>query len=268
MGKTMAFASVDGLTLHYRLAGRVDGPTLVFANAVGCDFRIWDDVIDRLAASYRVLAYDKRGHGLSDARPAPYRLDDHVGDLVGLLDDLGIDRFGLVGLSVGGMIAQRLAAVRPDRIEALALCATAAKIGTRELWDTRISAVKRAGIEAIAGALLERWFSPSFRAERADDAAGWRNMLVRTPVDGYAGTCAAIRDADLTTEIGAIRVPTLCVAGTADLSTPPDLVRATAASIPGAHFRMIDGAGHMPSIEQPGVLALLLQTFFREVGFV
>jgi 3-oxoadipate enol-lactonase len=264
----MSFASIDGVTLHYRLAGRSDGRVLVFANSLGCDLRIWDDVARELEETYRVLTYDKRGHGLSDVGRVPYSLDDHVSDLVGLLSRLHIDRFGMVGLSVGGMIAQRVAARHPGRVEALALCDCGLRIGPREMWDARIAAVQRSGIVSIAPAVLERWFSHSFRAERTDEVAGWRNMLVRTPGDGYAGTCAAIRDADLAGDAQSIRAPTLCISGSADLSTPPELVRANADAISGARFQTVDGAGHLPPLEQPAVVTRILQSFFREVGFV
>jgi 3-oxoadipate enol-lactonase len=266
--KVMTFAAIDNVTLHYRLTGRSDGRVLVFANSLGCDLRIWDDIVRELEESYGVLTYDKRGHGLSDVGRVPYSLDDHVGDLVGLLARLGIDRFGIVGLSVGGMIGQKLAAQHPGRVEALILCDCGMRIGPPEMWDARIAAVQRSGIESIAPAVLARWFSHSFRAERTEEVAGWRNMLTRTPVDGYAGTCAAIRDADLTREAHSIRAPTLCIVGSADLSTPPELVCANAEAISGARFRMVEGAGHLPPLEQPAVVGRILHSFFREVGFV
>lgn len=262
----MMMARIAGVAIHYRLTGRAEGRPLVLANSLGTDLRVWDEVVERLGSGYRVLCYDKRGHGLSDAPPAPYRLDDHVGDLLGLLDHLAIERFGLVGLSVGGMIAQRLAARCPERVGALALCDTAARIGSADLWNARIGIVERDGMAAIADAVLDRWFAPAFRTGRADQVAGWRNMLVRTPAQGYAGTCAAIRDADLEADAATIRAPTLCIAGSHDQATPPELVRATAALIPGASFATIADAGHLPPVEQPAALTDLLRSHFEEAG--
>jgi 3-oxoadipate enol-lactonase len=264
----MAFIRANGVVLHHQILGRPDGPALVFINSLGSDFRIWQEVAPAFLDRYRVVLYDKRGHGLSDAPPAPYAMDDHASDLIALLDRLKIDSAALVGLSVGGMIAQRMAMRAPQRVRALALCCTAARIGTADTWAERIAAVERGGIEPIAEAVLQRWFTPSFRETRADECAGWRNMLVRTPAHGYAGTCAAIRDADLTSDAARIGAPTLCVAGDQDGSTPPDLVRGTAGLIPGARFELIRSAGHIPCVEQPAALARLLDHHLREAGLV
>ena len=174
----------------------------------------------------------------------------------------------LVGLSVGGMIAQRMAVRAPERVQALTLCCTAAKIGTPELWAERIAGVESGGIEPLADNVLQRWFTPLFRETHADEVAGWRNMLVRTPAHGYAGTCAAIRDADLRPDAGRIAVPTLCVAGDQDGSTPADVVKGTADLIPGARFALIDGAGHIPCVEKPAVLSTLIKEHLQEAGLV
>lgn len=264
----MDFARINGLTLHYRMTGRPGGPAVVLANSLGTDARIWDAVIARLADRYRILSYDKRGHGLSDAPPAPYSLDDHAADLEGLVDHLGIDGFALAGISIGGMIAQRVALRRPGQIRALALCDTAARIGTVASWNERIDAVRTRGIAAIGDAILERWFTAAYRRDRPAELAGWRNMLIRSPAEGYAGACAALRDADLTAEIPAIGLRTLVAAGAEDLSTPPDMVRALADLLPDSRFEIIPDAGHIPSIEQPEKLAMLMEDYFREVGHV
>lgn len=263
----MAFARVNGVVLHHEVRGRADGPALVFSNSLGTDFRIWDEVAATLADRYRIILYDKRGHGLSEATPAPYRLTDHVDDLVALLDHLGIDKAALVGLSVGGMIAQGLAALRPDRVAALVLCDTAHRIGTAEMWNARIDTVTSNGIASMADAIMERWFTPAYRQPGNADFVGYINMLVRTTADGYAGTCAAIRDADLTESARALRLPVLCVVGDQDGSTPPDLVRSTADLIADARFEMIEGAGHIPCVEQPKATAALIGQFLDQTGW-
>ncbi|EKF17602.1 3-oxoadipate enol-lactonase [Nitratireductor pacificus] len=266
----MAFARVNGVVLHHEVRGPADmpenGPALVFSNSLGTDFRIWDAVADRLAGNYRLVLYDKRGHGLSEAPPQPYALTDHVDDLAALLDHLGIARAAVVGLSVGGMIAQGLATRRPDLVEALVLCDTAHKIGTDALWNGRIEAVNAKGIASIADGILQRWFTPAYRSSGNADFAGYTAMLTRTPVDGYAGTCAALRDADLTESTRALRLPVLCIVGHQDGSTPPDLVRELAALIDGARFEIIAEAGHLPCIEQPEKTAALIEAFLAETG--
>jgi 3-oxoadipate enol-lactonase len=206
-----------------------------------------------------VIRYDLRGHGLSGIGRPPYALDDHVADLAALLDACGVRQAAIVGLSVGGQIALGLAARRPELVRALVLCDTAHRIGTAEMWNARIAAVEAGGVEAIAHAVLERWFSRSYRGDQAAAFAIWRNMLTRTTAAGYAGTCAALRDADLTAAARGIGVPTLCVCGAEDLATPPDLVRSLAALIPGAGFALIPAAGHLPCIEQPDRLAALIR---------
>lgn len=256
----MSFVHANGVVLHFQDSGG-DRPVLVFSNSLGTDFRIWDKVAERLAGTYRIIRYDKRGHGLSDATPAPYSMRDHVGDLAALLDTLGVHAAAIVGLSVGGVIAQGLAATRPDLVSALVLSNTAHRIGTEASWNARIDAVTRNGLGSIADAVLKLWFTEAFRAPGNAALDGYRNMLARTPVEGYVGTCAALRDSDLTESTRALAVSTLCIAGDQDGSTPPDLVRSLADLIKGAKFEIIANAGHIPCVEQSQAVADLIAEF-------
>lgn len=260
------FHRCNGVVLHARLLGEAGRPLVVFSNSLGTDSRIWDAVVPRLTDRYAVLLYDKRGHGLSDAPRGPCTIADHAADLLALLDTVGADRVALVGLSVGGLIAQAIAAEHPERVAALVLCDTAAKIGDAASWDARIEAAEYKGMESIADAVMERWFTRAYRTEQPVALRGWRTMLARQPAGGYAATCAAIRDADLRAATATIRVPTLVVAGDQDLSTPPDLVRAMADAIAGATFRMIAGSGHIPPVEQPEILAGLIAEHLAQAG--
>jgi 3-oxoadipate enol-lactonase len=262
----LQFTRINDVTIHYRVVGAVtEKPALVFINSLGTDFRIWRDVVLRLAGDFAIVLYDKRGHGLSDIGQVPYSIEDHATDLAGLLDRLAVKQAIFCGLSVGGLIAQSLYGRRPDLVRALVLSDTAHKIGTAEFWDARITAIEAHGIEAVADGVLERWFTPAFRRPENLAFTGYRNMLVRQPVPGYVGTCAAIRDADFTEAAGRIAVPVLCVVGDQDGSTPPDLVRSTADLIPGARFEVIRGAGHIPCVEQPEALSSVLRRFFRSL---
>ena len=264
----MAFAAINGIVLHYEDVGSPALPTIVFSNSLGTDFRIWDAVVRILKPEFRLIRYDKRGHGLSEAPPAPYAMADHIGDLAALLDEIGVEDTLLVGLSVGGMIAQGLAAERPDLTHALVLCDTAHKIGTADMWNERIAAAEAGGIASLADGILERWFSAAFRAGQKAALSGYRNMLIRTPAGGYAGTCAAIRDADLTDTTRHLGLPALCVVGDEDGSTPPDVVKSLADLLPEGRLEVISGCGHLPCIDQARVLAGLIRGFAKEVGLV
>jgi 3-oxoadipate enol-lactonase len=260
----MQTISTSGVTLHIRDEGPRDGRVVMFANSLGTDLRVWDALLPLLPPGLRIVRFDKRGHGLSDATPAPYTLDLLVGDAGAVCDGLGLTDITFVGLSIGGLIGQGLAAKRPDLIRALVLMDTAARIGTAQMWQDRINAVNRDGVAALADPILERWFTPAFRAMSAEFAL-WRNMLTRTAVAGYAGCCAAIAGADLTNSTRALTLPVMAMAGDGDGSTPPDLVRATA-DLCGAAFHVIPDAGHIPCIEQPAATAGLLTDFLERTA--
>lgn len=260
----MAFERLDDIVVHHEAAGRADAPALVLVNSLGTDFRVWNALGPRLAERFRLVRYDKRGHGLTDATPGPYAMARLAGDLAALLDRLGIGKAVICGLSIGGMIAQQLSADRPDLVQGLVLMDTAHKIGDPQMWDDRIAAIRANGIAAISDGILTRWFSPAFHRDRPADLAGWRNMLCRTPVEGYLGCCAAIRDADLTAAAKAIAVPTLCMVGDQDGSTPPAMVAELAALVPGARLVTIEGAGHIPCVEQTSAVAGAMLGFFAE----
>jgi 3-oxoadipate enol-lactonase len=259
----MPFGLFNHQVLHFRDENPGWERTFVFVNSLGTDLRIWDDVVADYAGEFRVMRYDLRGHGLSDAPAGPYSIGDHVGDLAALLDVHEIRGAIIVGLSVGGMIAQALAAKLPDLASLLVLCDTAHKIGTPDMWNARIEAVRTGGLASIADAVLERWFSSEFRRSRPADLAGYRNMLTRTPADGYIGTCMTLRDTDLTTMASRLTQPTLCLVGEEDGATPPALVRSLSELIPNAAYETIPNAGHLPCIEQPKSLSLRIESFVR-----
>ena len=260
----MLMADLGDIRLHYRDEGAPDGAVVVFVNSLGTDLRLWDKVLALMPPGLRLIRFDKRGHGLSDAPPAPYAMGALVRDLERLLDHLGVREAVVVGLSIGGMIAQGLAVKRPDLVRAMVLSNTAAKIGTAEMWQERIAAVQEGGIEALADAVMARWFPPEFR--ETPECAGWRHMLCRTPAQGYAGCCAAIAGTDLMSPTSGLRLPALGIAGSEDGATPPDLVRETVALIPGSRLALIRGAGHLPCVDQPASYAAELTGFLRECG--
>jgi 3-oxoadipate enol-lactonase len=160
------------------------------------------------------------------------------------------------------MIAQTLAARRPDQVRALVLSNTAAKMGDADMWLDRVATVRKGGIEALADPLMERWFGAAFRV--TDELTGWRNMLTRTPLEGSVGCCQAIAGTDLHTTTAALRLPLLAIGGSEDAASPPELVAATAALVPGSRFELIAGAGHLPCVETPEAHAALIARFIME----
>lgn len=261
----MQFARINDVMIHYQIIGApADRPTIVFANALGTDFRIWRDVIVRLAGDFAIVLYDKRGHGLSDIGQTPCAIDDHATDLAGLLDMLSVTDAYICGLSVGGLIAQSLYQRRPDLVRGLILCGTASKIGSPDVWNERIAAVEAGGIASLADGTLERWFTPAFRRPENTAYAGYRNMLIRQPAVGYMATCEALRDADYTEAAALIAVPTICIVGDQDGSTPPALVLSLAKRIPDARYEVIRDAGHIPCVEQPALLTDIIKAFIAE----
>ena len=169
-----------------------------------------------------------------------------------------------MGLSIGGIIGQRLAVLHPDRIEKLVLSNTAPKIGTADSWNARIEIVQEQGMLAVTEGVLQRWFPTHFQNEHPTELTGYRRMIEQTSPIGYVRACEAIRDEDLTNQLTAVRVPTLCIGGTNDIATPPDLIQAMAATIPNARFELIDGAGHIPCAQMPETVARLILDFVLE----
>lgn len=260
----MHMANIGDLRLNYRIEGSDDGAPVVFCNSLGTDLRLWDPIMPHLPAGLRILRYDKRGHGLSDVPDGPYSMGALVSEAEHLMDMLGFRDAIFVGLSIGGLIAQGLAAKRLDLVRAVVLSNTGAKIGTRDMWKGRIDTVKAGGTDAVVDATMERWFSAAFR--RTDAFHAWRNMFLRCPIEGWTGCGAAISGTDFYASTGALRLPALGIAGSEDGSTPPDLVRETVDLIPGSKFALIRGAGHLPCVEKPEEYAALLTDFLRSQG--
>lgn len=262
----MPMLELEDVTLHYREDGAPDGAPVVFANSLGTDLRLWDPILPHLPEGLRIIRYDKRGHGKSSVPPAPYTMGALVRDAEAVMDSLQARDAVFVGLSIGGLIGQGLAVKRLDLVRALVLSNTAAKIGTKEMWQERIGTVREGGIEALADAVMERWFSRDFRA--GPELAQWREMLVSQPDEGYIGCSAAISGTDFYTPTSGLRLPLMGIAGTEDGATPPDLVRETVELVPGASFHLMRRAGHLPCVEKPEDYAGLLTQFLKDTGHI
>lgn len=256
----MAFAILhDGVTLSYQLDGPADAPVMVLSNSLGTDSALWEAQAPALAA-YRVLRYDSRGHGRSDAPDGDYTMEALARDVLGLLDHLGLERVRYCGLSMGGAIGQWLGAYAPKRLDRLILANTGAVFGTPQLWQTRLETVRREGMAAVTDGVLDRWFTPGFRAAQPAEVERIKAMLLATPPQGYAGCCAALRDTDFRSLLPLIAVPTLVIGGLHDAASPPERAQELADAIGGAKLTMLDAA-HLSPVEQPSAFNAALLDF-------
>jgi 3-oxoadipate enol-lactonase len=244
----MPFAKLHDARIYYEWSGPEHAPALVFSNSLGTTHRMWDPQVNAFTKHFRMLRYDTRGHGQSSATPGPYTIEQLSWDVVRLLDFLQVDRVCFCGLSMGGMIGVFLGANAPNRFRKIALCNTAAKIGTSESWNARIDAVKKGGMRAVAGAVLERWLTPGYRAAHPTETAGILRMLEEANPEGYVANCAAIRDMDQREALQNVKVPALVLAGTHDTSTPAAEGQFVAQHIPGASYVEVNAA-HLSNLE-------------------
>jgi 3-oxoadipate enol-lactonase len=259
----MPFAETNGARLNYRFDGPADAPVLVLSNSLGTNLSMWDPQIPALAARFRVLRYDTRGHGESAVTAGPYSITQLGRDVVGLLDGLGIERAHFCGLSMGGVIGMWLGVYAAERINRLVLCNTAAKIGTTEGWNTRIEMVRTKGMGAVAETQAQRWFTPAFTAESQDVVASMRQMIANTSPDGYAANCGAIRDMDQRETISRIQARTLVIGGSHDPVIPAADVRYLADTIPDAKLVELD-ASHLSNVEAADAFTNALLKFLTE----
>lgn len=240
-----------------------EGTALVFLNSLGTDLRMWDAVCARLPKEWATLRMDKRGHGLSETAPEGYGIPDLAKDVLAAIDHAGIERAVIVGCSIGGLIAQHIALMAPERVIGLVLSNTAPQLGPAEGWLSRIEAIRSKGMTAMAEGILPRWFGPDFLTH--PDAALWRTMLARTDQDGYIATCTAIAGTDITARLSEITQPALVIAGKHDLATPPTVVEALARALPRADFMMFETTGHLPAIETPDAFTQALVRFVERI---
>jgi 3-oxoadipate enol-lactonase len=255
----------DGVKLWYQLEGSAGAPTIVLSNSLGTTLAMWDAQMPALLAHFQVLRTDTRGHGQSGVPVAPYRVDRLGRDVVALLDACGIARAHFCGLSMGGMTGLWLAREAPDRVDRVALCNTAARIGPPEVWDNRIAAVRAGGMEPIVPGVIERWFTPGFLDRAPAEVQRIASMLRATPREGYAAACEAIREMDQRAQLATIRARTLVIAGTFDQATPPAGGRQIADGIAGARYVEL-AAAHLSNIEAEAAFTSALVDFLTVTG--
>ena len=258
----MPFIRTGGFVTHYTVEGKEGAPVLMMGNSLGTNLHMWDLQVPDLARRFRVLRYDKRGHGLTEAPKgvATWTIDDLAGDALALADALKIDRFHWCGLSIGGMIGQRLGSRAPGRVMSLALCNTANRMAEPQLMRDRAALVRKSGLEAVVGGVMQRWFTEKFRAENPDTIAGFTVMLTRGTAAGYAGCCDALAAMNLEADDRRIACPVQVLIGTHDVATPPAAGRAIAALIKNAKVVEVPAA-HISTAERPAEVSAALVSF-------
>ena len=252
------------LRLNAHLSGPATGPGLVLIHALGTDLHLWDGLLPLLPPTLRILRFDLRGHGASDVPPAPYAMGALIRDAERVMDHFAMGDSVVLGVSLGGLIAQGLAVKRLDLVRGLVLSNTAAKIGRAEHWQDRIATVRAGGLAALADTTMERWFGRDWRMNPAMPAA--RARFLSTDPEGWCGCAAAIAGTDFYETTATLRLPTLAIAASNDGATPPDLVRATAELIPGHRCHSPRRAGHLPMLEKPAEYAAVLTAFLDSIG--
>ncbi len=255
---------VDGCRLSWTAQGPPEAPALLLLDALGTTVDLWRAQIDRLAAAFRVVRFDTRGHGASDAPAGPYALDRLGRDALAVLDAAGAPRAHVCGVSLGGQTALWLAVHAPERVTGLVAANTGAKIGTTALWNQRIHAAETLGMEPLVEPAMARWFTPRFRRNQPETVDRFRTMLRGCPPTGYAACCAALRDADLRADLHRIEAPTLVIVGADDSATPPAAGRAICERVAGAELLALDAA-HLANVERADAFTAGLLAFLTRV---
>ena len=255
--------TANGNSVRYEIEGAEDAPVVTLSHSLAVCLAMWEDQMPVLRDDYRVLRYDTRGHGGTEATDGDYTLELLADDLFALLDVLVIETTHFVGLSLGGMIGQTAALKDQGRFRSLALCDTLSRVPPDALgmWDERIATARSAGMGALVEPTIERWFSPGFCQRRKDKVDAVREMIRSTPVAGYCGCGRAISRLDLTDALTAIRVPTLVMVGEDDPGTPVAAHRVIHERIAGSELVVIAGALHLSNVEQAGAFNAALTGF-------
>ncbi|QBX36657.1 3-oxoadipate enol-lactonase [Brevundimonas sp. S30B] len=252
----------DGVRIAWDVTGVTSGPPLLLSNSLGTRRSMWDANLAAFQQVFRVIRYDSRGHGDSDAPGGEYDMARLGADAVAVLDAAGVDRAHLVGVSMGGMVGQWLGLHASDRVDRLVLANTAAWMGPPESWNARIGTVRSLGMAGVADAVMERWFTPEFRDGGRSSVERRRAELLALDPAGYIGCCAAIRDMDNRPDLHRLARPVMVVGGTRDPATPPEKAEELAALIPGARLASLPAA-HLSNIEQPPAFNNLVLDFLE-----
>jgi 3-oxoadipate enol-lactonase len=255
----------NGITMHYELVGPESAPLVTLSHSLATDMSMWDPQVAVLKSAYRILCYDTRGHGGTDAPEGPYTLELLAEDVKALLQALGISKTHFMGISMGGMIAQVLALKYPSVLRSLVLCDTSSRIPEEALpiWEERIGLAQEKGMDSLVESTMERWFTASFREKPLPVLDKIRGMIRATPLKGYVGCSRAIMRLNLTERLGEIALPTLIVVGEHDPGTPVSASQAIQQQIKGSEFVILESAAHLSNIERQEAFNATVLDFLR-----
>ncbi len=259
----MAIVKANGVSFNVRVDGDERKPWLILSNSLGATLSMWDHQLDELTTEWRVLRYDTRGHGASEVPPGPYRFDDLVADVIGLMDAHRIDKAAFMGLSMGGMTGLGLALAHPERLRRVVCCDSRADApeGWHKTWDDRVQFVRDNGMAALVPTTMQRWLTPATREKRPGCAKWLGEMIARTDPEGYIGCAMAIREIDYLKHLPGIKVPVLYVGGDSDSGAMPEVMQAMARATPGAAYHMIPCAAHIANIDNPAGFTAAIAAF-------
>jgi 3-oxoadipate enol-lactonase len=255
----------NGIEVNYEVHGKEGSPWLVLSHSLACSVRMWDPQIAALKDQYRILAYDTRGHGASEAPKGAYTLELLADDLHFLLKELKIEKTHFCGLSMGGMIGQTFALKYPGAFRSLALADTTSRYPAEAapLWAERIKTAETKGMEPLAQPTLERWFTEPFRKSNPAAVDAIRKLILATPAAGYAGCSHAIPKINLTARLKEIKCPILVIVGEQDPGTPLAMAREIHDNAPGSKLVVLPQAAHLANLEQPEGFSRALREFLR-----
>jgi 3-oxoadipate enol-lactonase len=258
--------SANGISVQYTLNGPAGAPVVTFSHSLATDLAMWEPQVAVLASKYRVLRYDTRGHGGTDAPPGAYTLEQLAEDARALLAALGVERTHYVGLSMGGMIGQALALRHPEMLRSLVLCDTSSRVPpeARPAWDERIRVAEARGMEPHVEPTIGRWFTPPFVTQHPEVVEKVRAMIRQTMPQGYVGCCHSIRALDLTDQLHRIGTPTLVMVGEDDPGTPVAASRTIHERIKGSQLVILKSAAHLSNLEQAEAFNAALAEFLAE----
>ena len=246
----MPMIDADGCPIHVKVEGRDDAPALMLSNSLGTNLSMWDPQARAFAKEFRLIRYDRRGHGQSGAPKGPYNMERLGRDVLAVLDALKIEKTHWCGLSMGGMVGQWLGANAPERFGKIILANTACHYPDPTNWLNRIKAVKEGGIAAVADTVIAGWLTADFREREPQIAANMKAMMLASPAEGYLACCEALSTLDQRELLPKIKSPTLVIAGRHDMSTPIAAGEFIRSRIPGASMTILDAA-HISNVEQP-----------------